>query len=262
MKSRVSSLPRSLKTAERLAAPSSRRAFTATPRTAWRATLVRSQESHQGDQQKSKQDKQAEPDLQPGKSPFQAFVEVVREEIERNRQLQQDMKQLGGKVDSMADSKAWGAVRDTYERARVSTPCLCMCGKGSMLAHPQLTASIQENPRLRKAAEDLMRTGGQVNDAIEKAVSESYIYRGLSSGAAAAYAASEPIRQTDMYKALAASVDDVLKDVKYGGFVDKEARRRRRQIRLEQIGKTKGMAKQRRKPVKVEEDPECVMQLI
>lgn len=121
-----------------------------------------------------------------------------------------------------------------------------------------MTASIQENPRLRKAAEDLIRQGGKVNDAIAEAVTESHIYRGLSKGAARAYAASEPIRQTELYKAVAHSVDDVLKDVKYGGFVDKEARRKRRQIRLAQIGKDQGMAKQKRKQLKVEEDPECV----
>lgn len=121
-----------------------------------------------------------------------------------------------------------------------------------------MTASIQENPRLRKAAEELVRTGGKVNDAIAEAVTESHIYRGLSKGAAAAYAASEPIRQTELYKAVASSVDDVLKDVRYGGFVDKEARRRRRQARLAQIGKDGGMAKHRRKPVSVEEDPEYV----
>lgn len=180
-------------------------------------------------QQQRQREKEAEPELTPGTSPFAIFVRVIREELEKNRQYNENIKQLGGRVDDMQDSKAWAAMRKTYEQAR-------------------LRASIQENPRLRKAAADLAAAGGKVNDAIAEAVTQSMIYRGLSRGAAAAYAASEPIRQTEVYKAVASSVDDILKDVKYGGFVEKDARRQRRQLRLQQIGKSGGLARKPRPP--------------
>lgn len=129
MNSRVAPIPRGLLQARRAAATSAcaRKAFPVAARRSLHASGRLQQEQQSSEQQQQQQQQQRQqkkqkddgPELQAGKSPFQAFVEVVREEIEKNRQLQQDMRQLGGTVDSMADTKAWGAVRNTYERARV-----------------------------------------------------------------------------------------------------------------------------------------------
>jgi TolA-binding protein len=54
------------------------------------------------------------------KSPFQTFVDVLKEEIQKNRELQQNVKQLQGDVDKLQDSEAMKRARDMYERARVS----------------------------------------------------------------------------------------------------------------------------------------------
>lgn len=71
------------------------------------------------------------------------------------------------------------------------------------------------------------------------------------------YDASEPIRQTETYKVVSASVSEVLEDVgsntRYGGFIEKEARRRRREARLKKLGRD-GMAK---RPPKMAENPEA-----
>lgn len=56
---------------------------------------------------------------EPPKSPFQTFVEVLREELRKNRELQDNVKQLQGDVDKMQDSEALKRARDVYERARV-----------------------------------------------------------------------------------------------------------------------------------------------
>jgi import inner membrane translocase subunit TIM44 len=82
----------------------------------------------------------------------------------------------------------------------------------------------------------------------------------MSKSAAALYEASEPIRQTEVYKAVAESVDNVLSDVKYGGFVEKDARRQRREARLRQIGRTDGMARRPKAP-KMDANPESVRSL-
>jgi mitochondrial import inner membrane translocase subunit TIM44 len=55
------------------------------------------------------------------KSPFQTFVEVLREELHKNRQLQDSVKQLSGDVDKLQDSEAMKKTRELYERARVSS---------------------------------------------------------------------------------------------------------------------------------------------
>ena len=53
------------------------------------------------------------------KSPFQTFVEVLREELRKNRELQDNVKQLQGDVDKFQDSEAMKKARQAYERARV-----------------------------------------------------------------------------------------------------------------------------------------------
>jgi import inner membrane translocase subunit TIM44 len=117
--------------------------------------------------------------------------------------------------------------REVYERAR-------------------LTSSIKENPRLRAAAEELKKTGVKVGDAVTEALKtmeESEIMRAISrattSLSSTIATTTEPIRQTAAYKTLAETLVDALDDsgsAKHAGFEDKEARRRRRQKRLEKAG--------------------------
>ncbi len=53
------------------------------------------------------------------KSPFQTFVDVLKEELRKNRELQDNVKQLQGDVDKLQDSEAMRKARAAYERARV-----------------------------------------------------------------------------------------------------------------------------------------------
>ena len=53
------------------------------------------------------------------KSPFQTFVDVLREELRKNRELQENVKQLQGDVDKLQDSEAMRKARAAYEHARV-----------------------------------------------------------------------------------------------------------------------------------------------
>ena len=65
---------------------------------------------------------------------------------------------------------------------------------------------------------------------------------------------TEPIRNTAAYKALSDTISDALDDsgsMKHAGFEEKEARRRRRQLRLEKAGKS-GMG------VRTKANPESV----
>ncbi|KAF8845046.1 TIM44 subunit of mitochondria import inner membrane translocase [Paxillus ammoniavirescens] len=161
------------------------------------------------------------------KSPFQTFVEVLREELRKNRELQDNVKQLQGDVDKFQDSEAMKRAREVYERAR-------------------LTSSIKENPRLRAAAEELKKTGVKVGDAVSEALKtmeESEIMRAISRAtntlSSTIATTTEPIRNTAAYKTLAETLVDALDDsgsAKHAGFEDKEARRKRRQRRLEKAG--------------------------
>lgn len=162
------------------------------------------------------------------KSPFQTFVDVLRDELRKNQELQDNVKQLQGDVDKFQDSEAMKRARAAYERAR-------------------LTSSIQENPRLRAAAEELKKTGVKVGDAVTEALKtmeESEVMRAISRATSAVSStiekSTEPIRNTAAYKTLSETVVDALDDsgsAKHAGFEEKEARRLRRQKRLAKAGK-------------------------
>ncbi|KAG5718832.1 hypothetical protein E4T56_gene6561 [Termitomyces sp. T112] len=166
------------------------------------------------------------------KSPFQTFVEVLKDELRKNRELQDNVKQLQGDVDKFQDSEAMKKAKAAYERAR-------------------LQSSIKENPRLRAAAEELKKTGVKVGDAVSealKSMEESEIMRAISRASAAVSStiekSTEPIRKTEAYKTLAETLVDALDDsgsAKHAGFEEKEARRLRRKKRLEKAGKDNGL---------------------
>ncbi|KAG6850555.1 hypothetical protein H0H93_011754 [Arthromyces matolae] len=166
------------------------------------------------------------------KSPFQTFVEVLRDELRKNRELQDNVKQLQGDVDKFQDSEAMKKAKAAYERAR-------------------LQSSIKENPKLRAAAEELKKAGVKVGDAVSEALKtmeESDIMRAISRASAAVSStiekSTEPIRKTEAYKALSETLVDALDDsgsAKHAGFEEKEARRLRRQKRLAKAGKGDGL---------------------
>ncbi|KAJ7669191.1 import inner membrane translocase subunit tim44 [Mycena polygramma] len=178
------------------------------------------------------------------KSPFQTFVDVLRDELRKNRELQDNVKQLQGDVDKFQDSEAMKRARAAYERAR-------------------LTSSIKENPRLRAAAEELKKTGVKVGDAVSEALKtmeESELMRAISRASTAISStidkSTEPIRNTAAYKTLSETLIDALDDsgsAKHAGFEEKEVRRLRRQKRLEKAGRASGFAPSNR----VEENPEA-----
>lgn len=53
------------------------------------------------------------------KSPFQTFVDVLKDELRKNREFSENVKQLQGDVDKLQDSEAMKKAKDAYERARV-----------------------------------------------------------------------------------------------------------------------------------------------
>ncbi|KAF8966345.1 hypothetical protein BDZ97DRAFT_1917721 [Flammula alnicola] len=170
------------------------------------------------------------------KSPFQTFVDVLKDELRKNRELQENVKQLQGDVEKLQDSEAMKKARDAYERAR-------------------LTSSIKENPRLRAAAEELKKTGVKVGDAVSealKSMEESEVMRAISRASSAVSSAveksTEPIRKTAAYKTLSETLIDALDDsgsAKHAGFEEKEARRLRRQKRLAKAGRASGLGPSR-----------------
>ena len=59
------------------------------------------------------------------KSPFQTFVDVLKDELRKNRELNENVRQLQGDVDKLQDSEALKRAKDMYERARVRILTRC-----------------------------------------------------------------------------------------------------------------------------------------
>ncbi|KAH7105845.1 import inner membrane translocase subunit tim44 [Auriculariales sp. MPI-PUGE-AT-0066] len=182
------------------------------------------------------------------KSPYRAFVDTLKEELRKSRELQENIHQLQGDVEKFQDSEAMKRAREMYEHARLSS-------------------SIKENPRLRAAAEELKKQGVKVSDAVGdalKSMEESDLARAISKASSAVASAvsqtTEPIRKTEAYKAFAETIIDALDDsgsAKHAGYEEKEARRARRQARLAKLGKQQGFAAAARARQKVDENPEA-----
>lgn len=85
-------------------------------------------------------------------------------------------------------------------------------------------------------------------------LADDQIARASSAVSQAAATATAPVRNTATYKAFAESIEEAFED-KYGAYEDKEARRLRREKRLEKAGRLGGIGKEGvRKRVK--ENPE------
>jgi hypothetical protein len=93
----------------------------------------------------------------PPQSPFKVFVQTLKEEIQKNRELQEDVKKLQGDVDKFADSEAMKKAREAYERSRVSLGVATSCSGIStypltltcLLSTSTLTSTLLQRPDRR-----------------------------------------------------------------------------------------------------------------
>lgn len=118
---------------------------------------------------------------------------------------------------------------------------------------------IQNNPRIQSAVQDLKRRGLSVSDAINQSLQDSAVLEAIRASygwaSSAAFRATQPIRDTPVYKAIATSFEEAFEDdtgigSRYGGYAEKEERRKRREKRAAKAGKTASK--------RTEANPECV----
>ena len=108
---------------------------------------------------------------------------MLKDELRKNRELAENVKQLQGDVDKFQDSEAMKKAKDAYERARVCLYPLARHFEPEFInPRLQLASSIKENPKLRAAAEELRKAGVQVGDAVSealKSMEESEVMRAV-----------------------------------------------------------------------------------
>lgn len=111
----------------------------------------------------------------------------------------------------------------------------------------QLTNLIKNNPRIQSAVGDLHKAGISVHDAVQHALADSEVLKAISAATnrfvSAASSATAPIRDTKAYKLMAESLEEAFEDEsgvgsRYGGYEEKEARRKKREMRAKKAGRT------------------------
>jgi hypothetical protein len=94
---------------------------TATSRAFSSSSRVWAEETGSSDdkKQKSKSSSSNEDRGQAGKSPFSVFVDVLREELQKSREMNENIKVLQGETSKAMDSEAMKKMKAAYEKARV-----------------------------------------------------------------------------------------------------------------------------------------------
>lgn len=105
----------------------------------------------------------------------------------------------------------------------------------------RLESLIKENPKLASMAKSLSSTGKSVSEAVNKAANEIEESRLMQAAKRMSKEIdrriAEPIRQTEVYKVVEDTVDFSQGALRYGGYIEKEERNRRRQKRLQRLAK-------------------------
>ncbi len=143
------------------------------------------------------------------KTPFKVFIDTFKSEIKKSEDLQSNIKALQDSTDKMVESDAYKKAKEAYETAK----------KGTTVT-----------------GEVLKKTGHVVGNVAINAW-DSPVGRGtrhvVSATADVVDKATEPIRETKIYKDVKEVIDDG-DSSNYGGFLTKEQRRLKREKLMKQ----------------------------
>jgi mitochondrial import inner membrane translocase subunit TIM44 len=177
-------------------------------------------EGEEGEEGKEKKD-QAPPPPHGDKSPWQVFTETLRSEFKASQEWQDSTKQLAGEVKAFNESES---VRRAREASEAVTGGASKVIKGTGRAIGQSAAWTWNTSAVQGVRAGVNAAGR----GIEKA--------------------SRPIRETQAFKEFSDAIDDG-SSARYGGWTEKEERKRLRQQRDLELG--------RQKPIEpMVEDPE------
>ncbi|KAL2198968.1 hypothetical protein P885DRAFT_75380 [Corynascus similis CBS 632.67] len=175
----------------------------------------------EGEEKAEGKGKEKKEDLPPppphgDKTPWQVFLETMQTELKQSKEWNESTKALASSANEFVESESVRKARQAYEAtsgavsstaAKVVKTTAGAVGKGA--------SWTWETPVMKGVRKGANKTG----EVLDKA--------------------TKPIRETEAYK----NVKDVIDDgssSRYGGWVDKEERRRRRELR-EQMNKKNGV---------------------
>lgn len=170
-------------------------------------------EGKEGEEGKEKKEDLPPPPPHGDKTPWQVFMDTMNTEFQASKEWNESTKQIGAAAHQFSESESVRRAREAYEKSTGAVggaashavkSTATVIGKGA--AWTWDTSVVKG---VRKAA-------NVTGDAVDKA--------------------TKPIRETEAYK----NVKDVIDDgssSRYGGWVEKEERKRRRQLQEQKLGR-------------------------
>ncbi|KAJ5118159.1 Mitochondrial inner membrane translocase complex subunit Tim44 [Penicillium bovifimosum] len=159
---------------------------------------------------KEKQEEKAPPPPHGDKSPWQVFRETLQSEFKASKEWEESTKALASSAHQFTENENVRRARAAYEAASNATT---------------------------SKTSTALKTTGQVigkgaawtwNTSVVKGVR-----KGVNATGEGLEKATRPVRQTEAYKSVKEAIDDGSSS-RYGGWVEKEERRRQRQLREQQ----------------------------
>lgn len=196
-------------------------------------TKSESQDQESKDEGKEKKEEKAPPPPHGDKSPWQVFRETLQSEFKASKEWEESTKALASSAHQFSENENVRRARAAYEAASTATTSRTS------------TAFKTTGQAIGKGAAWTWNTG--VVKGVRKGVNATG--EGLEK-------ATRPVRETEAYKSVKDAIDDGSSS-RYGGWVEKEERRKQRQ-RREELDRKAG------KSVHVEErveDPKYVLTL-
>lgn len=191
------------------------------------ARSEKEEETEKGEQEQKKKEEPPPPPPHGNKSPWQVFTETLQSEFQASKEWNESTKALSHSAHQFTENESVRKAREASSRAygaATSVTGSALKGTGKVLG--QSAAWTWDSTVVKGVRSGVNATG-----------------RGID-------AATKPVRETKMYK----SVKDVIDDgssSKYGGWVEKEERQKKRELReLEESGGLSG-----KRVEKIEEDP-------
>lgn len=184
----------------------------------------------EGEGEEAKKEEKPEAPTHGNKSPLQVFMDTLSTEFKASKEWNESTKQLGGAVNDFTQNPNVQKARSAYSKAAEgATTATGAALKSTASAIGQGAAWTWDS----SVVKGLRKGAGAVGDGIEKV--------------------TRPVRETEAFK----NVKDVIDDgssTRYGGWTEKEERRKRREAQ-----ELKDIASGKRRPVTLEEDPEYVL---
>lgn len=148
------------------------------------------------------------------KTPWQVFTETMNTEFQKSKEWNESTKQIGAAAHQFSESESVRRAREAYEKSTGAVSSTASAAiKGTAGALGKGAAWTWDTSAMKWVRKGANATGG----ALDKA--------------------TKPIRDTEAYKNVKNVIDDGSSS-RYGGWVEKEERRKRREAMEQKMGKS------------------------